>query len=80
MDTIRIPLSPFQIARFAAFNHDAQQQQAAIQARANDSLTAIVASVVDPSTLTGWDVQIVDGAIVCVPPKAEGPQLVAETG
>lgn len=73
-DPIRIPLSEHQLKRLAAFQADMQ----ALQARLNDTITVLVASVCDPASMQGWDIRQVGNEIVCTPPSK--PELVPDIG
>lgn len=70
-DPLTIPLSTHQVARFAAFQQDAQR----IQERLNDTITAVVAGSVDPASVQGWDIRLIGSEIVCTPPAdAKAPE------
>lgn len=64
-EPIRIPLSDFQRARFRALEADI----ARATQRKDDTLTAIVGGVVDPSTILTWDIGFSATEIVLTPPE-----------
>lgn len=72
-EPLHIPLSAHQVARFAALGTEGKTLNAAIKAfndRLNEGVTAIIAGVVDPASLEGWDIKQVGAEIVCTPPAA----------
>jgi hypothetical protein len=62
---LEIPLSKHQQTIFA----DLKAQADAIQARVNDCVTAIVASQVDPESVSTWNVVRAGDKIICLPPE-----------
>lgn len=76
-EPLHVPLTAHQQARFAALEKDGQAIRAAsdkLQASLNDTVTAIIAGVVDPLTVQGWDIRQVGAEIVCTPPAEAQPE------
>lgn len=66
MEPVRIPLSVFQQARFAALRAEEQR----LADRKSESVTTIIAGTYDPASFATWTIALLDTEIVCAPPAA----------
>lgn len=79
-DTLHIPLTPFQVARFAQLKVELDglaERKVALEARHSEGVTVAIGAQCDPMTVSGWDIRIVEAEIVCTPPPSK-PELVKE--
>lgn len=81
LEPISIPLSEHQGKRLDAFAADAKALNTAgetLNARLNDTVTAIIAGHINPDTVKGWTIRQEGATIVCTPPAK--PALVPDIG